>query len=72
MEGCWVSTAIPYPSFLLVLSVKKCVVAEFKETFPVLQVAGDGRAMTSLEQPAVVQDEVMDVATVFQARLLCH
>lgn len=49
-------SAQTYSCLLLILCIKKCVVAQFKIAFPVLQVAGDGRSMASLEERAMVQN----------------
>ena len=61
-----------HPSFLFILSIEQCVIAELKVALSVLQTAGDGSTVPLLKQPAVVQDQVVNVPPVLHPRLLRH
>ena len=58
-----------YTHVLLVLSIGECHVAQFKVSLPVLQ---HRWACASLPQPALTEDQMMDVATIFSSCLLCN
>ena len=61
-----------HSSLLLVLSIEECIIAELKVALPVLQAAGHRAAMDLLEQPAMVQDQVVNVAPIFDTCLFPH
>ena len=66
------NTMCTYTHILLVLSIGESHIAQFKVSLPVLQRGEHRSARTSLPEPALAQDQVMDIATIFNASLLSN